>query len=109
VLKGFTGYAIHDCLAAYFSFSDAKHGLCNAHILRELQALIEDKSQWAQAMRDLLLELHEELPGSTLSTQAAELLRQRYRQILRQADEDEPPPIAKEGKDGPKTRREETC
>lgn len=102
VLKDFTGYAIHDCLAAYFAFSEAKHGLCNAHILRELQALIDDKSQWAQAMHDLLLELHEELPHSKLSTRAAELLRQRYRQIFRQADEEEPPPKVKQGKGRPK-------
>lgn len=102
VLIDFAGYAIHDCLAACFSFSDAKHGLCNAHILRELQGLIEDKSQWAQAMHDLLLELHEELPGSTLSRQAAELLRQRSRQILRQAEEEEPSPKVKQGKGRPK-------
>lgn len=102
VLKDFTGYAIHDCLAAYFSFSDAKHGLCNAHILRELQALIEDKTKWAQAMHELLLELHQELAGSTLSKQAAELLRERYRQILHQADEEEPPPKVKQGKGRPK-------
>jgi transposase len=102
VLKDFTGYAIHDCLAAYFSFSDAKHGLCNVHILRELQALIEDKSKWAQAMHELLLELHQELAGSTLSKQAAELLRERYRQILHQADEEEPPPKVKQGKGRPK-------
>ena len=102
VLKDFTGYAIHDCLASYFSFAEAKHGLCNAHLLRELQALAEENSQWAQAMRDLLLELHQELSGSTLSTQAADLLRHRYRQILHQADEEEPPPKVKQGKGRPK-------
>ena len=102
LLKDFTGYAIHDCLASYFTFSGAKHGLCNAHILRELQALIEENSQWAQAMHNLLLELHDELPDLTLSTQAAELLRQRYRQILHEADEEEPPPKVKEGKGRPK-------
>lgn len=103
LLKDFTGYAIHDCLACYFTFSNAKHGLCNAHILRELQSLVEENSHWAQAMRDLLLELHQELSGgSILSWQAAELLRQRYRQILRQADEEEPPPKVKAGKGRPK-------
>lgn len=84
------------------AFADAKHGLCNAHLLRELHALIEDKSQWAQAMHDLLLELYQELAGSTLSTQAAALLQQRYRKILLQADEEEPPPKVKEGKGRPK-------
>ena len=102
VLKEFTGRAIHDCLASYFEFSNAKHGLCNAHLIRELQSLAEENSHWAQAMRDLLLELHQELSGVALSTQAAELLRQRYRQILRQADEEEPPPKARQGKGRPK-------
>ncbi len=55
VLKDFTGRAIHDCLAAYFEFTQALHGLCGAHIVRELQALIEDRSQWAEAMRTFLL------------------------------------------------------
>jgi transposase len=47
VLKDFRGYAIHDCMAGYFSFTDAQHGLCNAHILRELQASIDENSKWA--------------------------------------------------------------
>ena len=31
------------------------HALCNAHHLRELQALIEDKDVWAKKMKKLLL------------------------------------------------------
>ncbi|GEM_PF-4702548 len=41
VLPEFTGRAIHDHLAAYYKFSQAQHGACNAHILRELQGLRE--------------------------------------------------------------------
>jgi transposase len=36
VLNDFTGWAIHDHLAAYYTFTQAEHGACNAHILREL-------------------------------------------------------------------------
>ena len=102
VLKDLSGYAIHDSLAAYFTFSNAQHGLCNAHILRELQALIDENSQWAKAMHAFLLELYSELSGAVLKGEAAETVRQRYRQILCDADEEEPPPKVKEGKGRPK-------
>jgi transposase len=102
VLKDFRGFAIHDSLAAYFSFTDAQHGLCNAHILRELQALMDGTSKWAAEMHALLLELHAELPNRRLAEDAADFLRQRYRQILQNADVEEPPPKKKAGKGRPK-------
>lgn len=102
VLKDFRGYAIHDSLAAYFGFSNAQHGLCNAHILRELQALIDENSRWAKDMHAFLLELHDELSGIALTGEAAEIVRQRYRQILYDADVEEPPPKKKAGKGRPK-------
>ena len=101
-MKDFKGYAIHDSLASYFGFTDAQHGLCNAHILRELQALIDENSQWAKEMHALLLELHAELPNLRLKRDAAEILRQRYRKILQHADVEEPPPKKKAGKGRPK-------
>lgn len=102
VLKEFTGRAIHDCLASYFEFPKAKHGLCNAHLVRELQALMEEKSQWAELMRTFLLELHTKTQYQPLNEQAAEAAHQRYRQILLQADMEEPPPATKPGKGRPK-------
>jgi len=43
------------CLIVGSTWSD--HAFCNAHILRELQSLIEfDKEPWAEAMRDMLRE-----------------------------------------------------
>jgi transposase len=100
VLKDFTGRAIHDCLAAYFEFTLALHGLCDAHIVRELHALIEDHSRWAEAMRTFLLELYAQ--ARPLQGQAAEDARQQYRQILSQAEQEEPPPPPKTGKGRPK-------
>lgn len=100
VLKDFTGRAVHDHLAAYYKFNQAAHGACNAHILRELQGLIENGSVWAKAMHTFLLELYQQtLP---LQGQATDEAVQQYRQILSQAEQEEPPPEPKVGKGRPK-------
>ena len=52
------GWSIHDSWVPYFSYSQTKHGLCNAHLVRELVFLIERHTQtWAQDFLDLLLEM----------------------------------------------------
>lgn len=56
ILNDFHGWAIHDCWSSYFKLEHLKHGICNAHILRELQAQIETKSQWAIQFKSFLLE-----------------------------------------------------
>jgi len=56
VLPAFMGTLIHDCWASYFSYTSIRHGLCNAHLLRELTAALENTGQqWAKEMIDLLL------------------------------------------------------
>lgn len=100
VLKDFRGHAIHDCLAAYFKFTQAQHGLCEAHVVRELQALMEEQSSWAAEMRVFLLELYAQ--PRPLPAGAAERVRERYRQILSHAEQEEPPPQPKTGKGRPK-------
>jgi len=57
LLQGFVGTVIHDHWKPYFTLKNAQHGLCNAHHLRELKALIEiEKESWAKDMYDLLKE-----------------------------------------------------
>ncbi len=58
ILPEFTGWAVHDCLPAYFTFTHCKHSVCGAHLLRELQALIEGGAGWAASMKELLLSLY---------------------------------------------------
>ncbi len=49
------GIVIHDDYATYFALQGVRHGACNAHHLRELQALIEiEKEEWATSMHRLL-------------------------------------------------------
>ena len=44
-----TGLFNHDYWKAYLSYSQAKHGLCNVHFLRELTYLEENYQQiWAE-------------------------------------------------------------
>ena len=49
------GVICHDHFRPYFTIEGVVHSLCNAHILRELKALIEhDKEPWARKMSHLL-------------------------------------------------------
>lgn len=55
ILPHFRGTLCHDHWKAYFKL-DCKHALCNAHHLRELQAVVEnDGFEWAHQMRSLLV------------------------------------------------------
>ena len=42
VLKGFLGVAVHDCWQAYFKYENCLHALCNAHLLRGLEGVVEN-------------------------------------------------------------------
>jgi transposase len=98
VLKDFGGRAIHDCLPAYYRFEQAKHGACLAHILRELQGLVE---QWAGVMHAFLWHLYEQ--ARPLRGEAAVAARNRYRQIVSEAELAEPPPEQKAGRGRPRS------
>ncbi len=82
-------------------FTQAKHGACNAYILRELQGVMENGSAWAGVMHAFLVELYgQALP---LQGEAAPRAQQRYRQILSQAEREEPLPEPKAGRGRPKS------
>ena len=49
------GVVVHDHFKPYYTLGGVEHALCNAHHLRELQALIEiEKEPWAGAMSAVL-------------------------------------------------------
>ena len=92
IIKDFKGIAVHDCWASYFKFEACRHVLCGAHLLRELRALIETGSKWAQSMFDFLIQLYKiEYP--------IDKAQARYKRILYKANKEEPQPIK-----GPKGR-----
>ena len=60
ILDKLRGWLVHDCWSSYFKFKNINHAVCNAHILRELQGLIENhKTSWAQALKTLLMKIYE--------------------------------------------------
>ena len=61
ILPYFEGTLIHDFWTPYLKYL-CTHGLCNAHHLRELVFLIEEKKcDWASDMKSLLLEIKEKV------------------------------------------------
>jgi transposase len=62
VLPAFRGIAVHDAWAPYDTYTKADHALCNAHLLRELQYVIDNTPAdqewcWAEQAADALLEM----------------------------------------------------
>ncbi|MDR1575591.1 MAG: transposase, partial [Treponema sp.] len=42
------GILVHDYWKAYYGFTENEHGLCNAHLIRELTLVVEEGQKWAQ-------------------------------------------------------------
>jgi transposase len=60
VLADYTGVVIHDRLALYWKFKKARHGLCGAHLLRDLEAVavVASQREWASGLARLLCEIN---------------------------------------------------
>lgn len=57
IFTGLEGTVVHDHFKPYYGLKNVTHALCNAHHLRELQACIDDKEEWAVRMKRHLLRL----------------------------------------------------
>lgn len=106
ILPNFHGSLIHDCWSPYFGF-DCSHGLCNAHILRELKFCHEELGQtWAKRMERHLSDAHrlteyEKQAGATgLSALRLKRIGRDYDAILSQGRLDQPPPSFSPAKRG---------
>jgi transposase len=86
LLPLYEGTMMHDAWKPYFRYSQAQHALCNAHLLRELQALWEiHEHGWAKDLTDLLLEMKQEVEqdGGCLSDERARQYERIYERLLR--------------------------
>jgi transposase len=93
VLPQYRGVVMHDCLESYFGFCGMKHGICDAHILRELTGIIENsKSRWGWRMKRLLLRIYvaSDYGNGTVADFAK--YEERYDKILAEGETQEPPP-----------------
>ena len=102
-----SGWRIHDFWKPYLKYTLTKHGLCNAHHLRELIFIAERTQQpWATAMIDLLLEIKEAVATaqaagrSHLTARQIRQFEQQYDQISNQGLLANPPPEKHPGKRG---------
>jgi len=98
------GVIVHDHFKSYYGLTGVAHGLCNAHHLRELKALIEiEKEPWAQAMSDLLLAANQavraarQAGGMALSDADLQRILARYDAIIAQglALHEQQPPLGR--------------
>lgn len=115
ILPGFKGISIHDHWVAYFKYTECSHALCNAHHLRELQAVVEKypNSTWAKLTKDLLLEINEAVhkAGGVLPREEADQYLAKYRAILKIGNEEcplLPSELEKPGKPKKRGRKKKT-
>jgi transposase len=88
LLDNVLGIVVHDHWKPYYTLKGVLHALCNAHHLRELQALVEiEKEDWARKMQRLLRRACHATnlardQGVTLSSEFIALIERRYDTIL---------------------------
>jgi transposase-like protein len=86
IIPRYGGVIVHDCWASYLAYDHCNHGLCGAHLLRELTFVIETNAyRWAANMKRLLTQTCArvaERPDKCLSEAEYKNLRKRYRNIL---------------------------
>jgi transposase len=97
ILPDFQNWAVHDCWNSYFLFKNCQHAVCGAHLLRELNALMENGSVWAEKCYQMLLDLYHrtEKGLSQLPKKEHAAVFADFQKILLQANEEEPQPTQK--------------
>ena len=86
---------IHDCWASYLSYEHCGHGLCGAHLLRELTFIADAHDYaWAKRMKRLLVHTCHQVAqrdDKTLTGDEYKALLKRYRTLLTQGENELPP------------------
>ncbi len=107
ILPHFQGISVHDSWASYLEYA-CTHALCNVHYLRELTFISERyKQQWANAMKDLLLEIKAQVDlaraqgKAVLPRATRQEYEARYLRLVEQGIAANPPPQRKKGTRGP--------
>ena len=105
VIPRYAGVIVHDCWASYLAYDHCGHGLCGAHLLRELTFVVEANGYaWAKNIKRLLQQTCQKVARrkrKTLSAREYENLQKRYRNILTRGQRELPPiPARQNGKRG---------
>jgi transposase len=94
ILPHFQNYLMHDCWTSYWNLSESKHLLCNAHLIRELQALIEQGKSWAKTMQEFLLDLYERTKkiNAVIEQKLIPSVTAHFHRICQEGIQEEPSP-----------------
>src|SRR5487761_666432 len=105
IIPRYGGVIVHDCWASYLSYEHCRHGLCGAHLVRELTFIIEANGYaWAGNMKRLLQQTCSRVSKrkrKRLTPREYDALQKRYRNILTRGERELPPiPAKQNGKRG---------
>jgi transposase len=97
VLPAYRGIYVHDGWLSYTHYPGCRHALCGAHLLRELkyfEELSEGTQAWATPLKELLLEMKEEVEreGAHAPAERVKELTARYDRLVAAGQETQPPP-----------------
>lgn len=90
IIPFYKGILVHDCWSSYFTLDQVKHAVCGAHLLRELNSLIENGSKWATRFKDYYLNLYNSSVNRNKRNKS-QVIRD-YDKIIKQGIREEPPP-----------------
>lgn len=99
ILRDYIGWLVHDCWGSYFNLVKLKHAICGAHILRELEGLIETReTKWAKVFKSFLLSVYK-MPFEERVMQRKHI-ESRYDRICEIGEKAESPPVKTTGRKG---------
>ena len=95
IISRYRGVMIHDCWASYLAYDHCAHGLCGAHLLRELTFIVDAGGfAWAANMKRLLQQTCVRVSArksKKLTHREYANLQKRYRNILTRGEKQLPP------------------
>ena len=108
ILPLFKGIVHHDCWGPYFKYTEIEHAICCAHLLRELNGIIENhpEQKWASYFKNLLVNMKKTKEVSIINGDKAasriyyDRYMNQYDDFLKAAVEMNPIPPRNPGKRG---------
>ena len=85
ILPKMKGTLIHDRWKPYFYYENVRHGLCNAHLIRDIKASQEaDHKPWLEQIKRILLFANKAKSKNKFKKNSVKLLKLKYERILRE-------------------------
>src|SRR5947209_6200051 len=103
ILRQIRGVCVRDGWFSYDEYRQARHALCNVHLLRKLVYVEEaaaEQQQWTRPLAKLLFDIKaaveraKERGETELSDEQLALFTARYDRLVRRAARLNPPPVA---------------